>query len=92
MENIDELPKPVFKRKPDFTNDVGTKGWQINDFDEQIKITGLDLKVVFTEFEEDWCYILVEEKDVIYETLYYSDINEIIVEIEKVAILKFQPE
>ena len=81
METV--IEKPVFDREPDFVNEIGTKFWSIDDFDDIIDKCCIDISVSFSEFiDEDgtdfWGYLIVEDGTVMFESVSKGNIQDIL--------------
>ena len=96
--------QPTFDREPDFINDIGTRFWEVDDFDDILEKLPIDLKIVYSEFfdEEEseiiWGYCIIESDTVQFESVSIDDIQEILETVKQESIdrglieIEFEPE
>ena len=75
--------QPIFDRKPDFTNSIGTNFWNIREFDELLEKIPIDVSIVYSEHTDEegellWGYCIIESNTVQFETMNSNDIKEIL--------------
>jgi len=82
MEQQNE--RPYSGREPDRINEMGTKFWDIHDFDDLINELPLeDVHVMYSEYVDEqgeilFGFLIVEGDNVMFEASYKEDILEIL--------------
>ncbi len=82
-EIIEIIEKPVFDRTPDFINEIGTRFWTVNDFDDLINQCSIDVSISFSDYTDEdgnefWGYLIIEDGTVMFESVRYENIKEIL--------------
>lgn len=86
-----KIEKPVFENEPSHENSIGTKFWTVDEFDHIIEGLPVDIQILFTEYVDDegieyWGYIIVEDDEVIFETLDRNNIYHILEAVKEESI------